>query len=238
MSKDITKLHPRAQIKLQQLLDACTKEGITLKVIECNRTVAEQNALYNKGRTAPGSIVTNCRGTDYKSMHQWGVAFDVGINMDTDNDGDIDITDIYCAKLLNRVGQIGQKIGLEWGGSWKTIVDKPHFQLPTWGSTAALLRKQYGTPEAFKKTWPKKQPAINIAKYSIATVIANNGLTLRKAKGKNLCGNRITAIPKNSKITILKKSAETQRINGVNYTMAKIQYNTYTGYVAQQYLKF
>ena len=96
----------------------------------------------------------------------------------------------------------------------------------------------YGTPEAFKKTWPKKQPAINITKYSIATVIANNGLTLRKAKGKNLCGNRITAIPKNSKITILKKSAETQRINGVNYTMAKIQYNTYTGYVAQQYLKF
>jgi peptidoglycan L-alanyl-D-glutamate endopeptidase CwlK len=27
------------------------------------------------------------------------------------------------------------ELGLEWGGSWKTIVDQPHFQLrPTWAS--------------------------------------------------------------------------------------------------------
>jgi peptidoglycan L-alanyl-D-glutamate endopeptidase CwlK len=26
-------------------------------------------------------------------------------------------------------------IGLEWGGSWKTIIDEPHFQLrPLWAS--------------------------------------------------------------------------------------------------------
>ena len=31
------------------------------------------------------------------------------------------------------VGVLGMDLGLEWGGSWKTIVDQPHFQLrPAW----------------------------------------------------------------------------------------------------------
>jgi peptidoglycan L-alanyl-D-glutamate endopeptidase CwlK len=31
------------------------------------------------------------------------------------------------------VGVIGMDLGLEWGGSWKTIIDQPHFQLrPEW----------------------------------------------------------------------------------------------------------
>ena len=33
-------------------------------------------------------------------------------------------------------GALGIDIGLEWGGSWKTIVDAPHFQLrPAWATT-------------------------------------------------------------------------------------------------------
>jgi len=27
------------------------------------------------------------------------------------------------------IGKLGKKQGLVWGGNWKTIVDKPHFQL-------------------------------------------------------------------------------------------------------------
>ena len=31
------------------------------------------------------------------------------------------------------VGALGMKLGLEWGGNWKTIQDEPHFQLrPEW----------------------------------------------------------------------------------------------------------
>jgi peptidoglycan L-alanyl-D-glutamate endopeptidase CwlK len=31
------------------------------------------------------------------------------------------------------VGVLGMDLGLEWGGSWKSIVDQPHFQLrPGW----------------------------------------------------------------------------------------------------------
>ena len=48
---------------------------------------------------------------------------------------------------------MGKEIGLEWGGDWRTPVDKPHFQLPYWGSTTEKLKKDYKTPEEFKKAW-------------------------------------------------------------------------------------
>ena len=44
------------------------------------RSKAEQDALYAQGRTKKGSIVTNAKGSDYSSQHQWGIAFDIAIN--------------------------------------------------------------------------------------------------------------------------------------------------------------
>lgn len=157
--RDITKLHPRLQDKFKLLQKKCAQKGIKIRATECLRTAKEQDALYAKGRTAPGSKVTNARGRDAKSMHQWGVAVDIVIDMDADKDGDIDIRDLYNVKLLNVVGKIGESIGLEWGGSWKSIVDKPHFQLPDWGSTPTKLKAMYGTPEKFIATWANKTKA-------------------------------------------------------------------------------
>ena len=157
--KDVTQLHPTLQKKIKELKKLCADNGITIRITECLRTVSEQDALYAKGRTKPGSKVTNCQGKSYSSMHQWGVAFDYVIDQDTDKDGDVDINDLYCAKLMNVVGKLGQSVGLEWGGSWKSIVDKPHFQLPDWGSTPAKLKAKYGTPAKFIATWANKTKA-------------------------------------------------------------------------------
>ena len=55
--------------------------------------------------------------------------------------------------FFSKVGAIGKSIGLEWGGDWKTPVDKPHFQRPDGGSTTKELKQQYGTPDEFEKTW-------------------------------------------------------------------------------------
>ncbi len=144
--RDRTKLHPRLQKKIDQLISECEKKGLKIQITECLRTVAEQDALYAKGRTAPGSIVTNARGSTYSSMHQWGVAFDFcrrdGKDAFDNRDG-----------FFDKVGRIGQSIGLEWGGGWKSIIDKPHFQLPDWGSGTSKLKGMYGTPERFMKTW-------------------------------------------------------------------------------------
>ena len=152
-----TDLHPDAQYLGLKLISECAKQGINILIGECVRTMAEQDALYAKGRTTSGNIVTKARGKTYSSMHQWGVAFDIYLNMDIDKDGKTsDDAFNNSTGMFERIGKIGQSIGLEWGGSWISIKDRPHFQLPDWGSTTTKLKKLYGTPDRFKATWSHK----------------------------------------------------------------------------------
>lgn len=144
--RNINKCHPRLIELSKKLVSACRGQGLIIGIGESFRTKEEQDALYAKGRTAPGNIVTNAKGSSYSSHHQWGTAFDIyrndGKGVYTDGDG-----------FFKKVGKIGKSIGLEWGGDWKSPVDKPHFQLPDWGSTTTKLKKMYGTPEKFMDTW-------------------------------------------------------------------------------------
>lgn len=152
--RNINALHPRLQAVIPKLIAECKKAGIIISIGECVRTVAEQDALYAKGRTAPGSVVTNCKGSTYSSMHQWGVAFDFYLSMDVDGDGKTNDDSFNNAKKhFQKVGAIGKGLGLEWGGEWTSPVDMPHFQLPDWGSTALKLKEQYGTPDKFMLSW-------------------------------------------------------------------------------------
>lgn len=154
--RDIKQLHPDLQKKLDQLITACKKEKITIKITECLRTTKEQDNLYAQGRTKPGKVVTNCSGKSYSSMHQWGVAADFCLSMDIDGDGNIsDDAFNNSKKTFNRVGAIAKSLGLIWGGDWKSIVDLPHVQLANWGDTTSKLKALYGTPDAFMKTWNK-----------------------------------------------------------------------------------
>ena len=150
IGRDITLCHPELQEKAEKLVSACKGYGLLIGIGECYRTVEEQDKLYAQGRTAPGSIVTNAKGSSYSSHHQWGTAFDIyrndGAGAYNDSDG-----------FFSKVGAIGVKIGLEWGGNWTSPVDKPHFQLPYWGSTTTMLKNLYGTPEEFKKTWSDEE---------------------------------------------------------------------------------
>lgn len=146
---DRKKLHPWLDHKLGLLLKECTREGIYLIVTEGFRTKKYQDALYAKGRTKPGSIVTNARGSSYSSQHMWGVAFDIAIN---------DSKRLYDDGLIGKVAEIAksEKVGLGWGGDWKSFPDTPHFYLKKWGSGTGELKATYGTPAKFKKTWRKK----------------------------------------------------------------------------------
>ena len=153
MSRDITMCHPQLQLLAIKLITECKKQGLIVKLGECFRSVAEQDALYAQGRTTKGSIVTNARGTSYSSMHQWGVAFDVIRN---DGKGAYNDSDNWFSK----VAKIGKSLGLEWGGDWTSPVDKPHFQLPQWGSTPTKLKKLYGNVNNFKKTWNQEEKIV------------------------------------------------------------------------------
>ena len=145
MGRDISVCHPRLQVLAIRLVDACERQGLKVKVTDCFRTREEQDALYAQGRTEPGNIVTNARGSSYSSHHMWGTAFDIcrndGRGAYEDGDG-----------FFSRVGAIGKGLGLEWGGDWTSPVDKPHFQLPDWGSTTAMLRTIYRTPDVFRRS--------------------------------------------------------------------------------------
>lgn len=155
--RDITALHPRLQVKLAQLREECAKNGIDILYSECLRTKEEQDALYAQGRTTPGNIVTNAKGSTYSSQHQWGIAADFYLDMDIDGDGNKkDDAFNNATQLFERVGQIAKSLGLGWGGDWTSIKDRPHLYLPDWGSTTTKLKQQYGTPEKFMSTW---QPA-------------------------------------------------------------------------------
>lgn len=144
--RDITQLHPKLQSLIPKLKTECEKQGLKIGISECLRTIAEQDALYAKGRTEKGSIVTNAKGSSYSSMHQWGVAFDFYRN---DGKGAYENGDNFFEK----VGRIGKTLGLIWGGDFNSIKDLPHFQLSDWGSTPAKLKADYKTPENFFKTW-------------------------------------------------------------------------------------
>ena len=176
---DLNKLHPFLKHKLLIFLKKCNKQGIFLIVTEGFRTVSRQNELYSLGRTKKGNIVTNAKGNEYKSQHQWGIAFDIAIN---------DPANLYNADLIKKAGNIGKTIGLAWGGDWISFKDFPHFYLKSWGTTTDLLRKIYKNPSNFKKTWK-------------AIVNKKNGLALwNKSRLKKL-----TTIEDKSTVKVLQK---------------------------------
>lgn len=159
--REVSALHPRLQEKIRIWQEQCRKNGLKIGIGECLRTAAEQDALYAQGRTKPGSIVTNAKGSTYSSQHQWGVAVDFYRN---DGKGAYNQADGF----FDKAGALAKTAGLGWGGDWKSPVDKPHLYLPDWGSTPAALKKQYQTPENFMKTW-KSQPAFATNRTYVAT---------------------------------------------------------------------
>lgn len=242
--RNVTQLHPELQKKVVKLQQECLKQGIKIKIGECVRTVAEQDALYAKGRTVAGSIVTNAKGSTYSSMHQWGVAFDFYLGMDVDKDGKTsDDAFNNATGLFNKVGAIGKELGLEWGGDWKSIKDLPHFQLPDWGSTSTKLKSMYGTPMKFMSTWNndklsgvknkptnthdisknQTEPARSMDKEYVGTYGVVNGLNLRAGAGFKK--SVIIPISKGSKV-----KCYGYYTNVGNNVWLYVSYGKYTGF--------
>lgn len=128
-------LDPDVKEKAEKLLELALAEGIELVITQTFRSPDEQAALYARGRTAPGVIVTNA--PPGYSWHEFRRAFDVAI---ADFPGDRTKKDLYDGPW-ERVGDLGESIGLEWGGRWKHP-DRPHFQLVPAGESLASMRKK------------------------------------------------------------------------------------------------
>lgn len=113
---------PRLADLIEQLSTRCIPEGFYIIVSQGLRTVEEQQALYDQGRTTPGKIVTNAPGGH--SWHNFGLAVDCDV---VEKDGKIDWNaDHPHWKTMER---IGVSLGLTSGANWIRLKDAPHFQL-------------------------------------------------------------------------------------------------------------
>lgn len=143
--KNIATLLLEVQPIARALVQKAAANGIIIKVISGLRTYAEQDALYAKGRTAPGPKVTNARGG--YSNHNFGIAFDVGVFSGSSY--------LPESPKYKAVGVLGMDLGLEWGGNWTSIVDQAHFQLrPIW----AVAMKERVMLAEFRSRIAKNQP--------------------------------------------------------------------------------
>ena len=142
----IAKLHPSVRDEVTTIIQECDKAltGVaTGRITQGLRTFAEQDALYQQGRTTPSKKVTNAKAG--QSIHNYGFAVDICLIIDgktasweTAKDWDNDkVADWYeCVKIF-------AKHGWEWGGNWKTFKDVPHFEKKGFNNwrTLAKLKK-------------------------------------------------------------------------------------------------
>ncbi len=118
----LKKIHPELASRIRAVVAALAPAGINIEVVQGLRTIAEQNELYKQGRTKKGPVVTNAKGG--QSNHNYGLAVDVVPFVNGQPQWNAP-NSVWMA-----IGHEGNKLGLEWGGSWKKFIDKPHLQLP------------------------------------------------------------------------------------------------------------
>lgn len=128
-SRALDDLLPQVRNRTQAFIDAARAQGIELRPICTYRDFAFQASLYAIGRTVPGEDVTASRPMGRtvtnsgpgESWHNWKCAVDLA---PFDAKGKPIWKD---AALWNRIGEMGESMGFEWGGRWKGV-DGPHFQ--------------------------------------------------------------------------------------------------------------
>jgi peptidoglycan LD-endopeptidase CwlK len=130
-SRSLDDLLPPVREAAQRLIDICAHAGIDVLVTSTYRDDEQQAALYAKGRTAPGQIVTNAKPGE--SFQNWRVALDF-----------CPIEDGKCAwndlAAFERVGVIAESLGFEWAGRWTgPMREEAHVQF-TGGLTLAQLQ--------------------------------------------------------------------------------------------------
>ncbi|OME69497.1 peptidase M15 [Paenibacillus sp. FSL A5-0031] len=141
----VTALHPIVFIKQTELIAETSKAGITILVTDGFRSSEEQNAIYAKGRTTEGKVVTQVQGGH--SYHNYGLAVDFALRT---KKGEVIWDMEYDGNKNGRsdwmeVVEIAKRLGFSWGGDWKNFPDYPHLQMD-FGYSINKLRKGHYPP--------------------------------------------------------------------------------------------
>ncbi len=115
VDRDPQHLHPTLRKRIEPALRDARKAGLNVAVYETLRTTERQSLLKKRGTTKLGGK---------EGLHTRGLAVDVVFR---------DKSGKWTWKAPKRdwqkLGAIGKKHGLTWGGDWKKFPDEPHFQL-------------------------------------------------------------------------------------------------------------
>lgn len=124
MITDVNALHPFFRDKVLDLIEQCEAKGIELAFVETYRTHAKQNEYKGMGKKYT-------RSGGGKSKHQYGLAVDVVpiVNGEAQWDNIV---------LWRKIGVIGERLGLRWGGRWRHPFDPGHFEWTGGLNTVAL----------------------------------------------------------------------------------------------------
>lgn len=114
--RDVSELAPNAQLAIRAFFYECHKAGINVFVTETYRSQGRQNYLYEQGRSRSGSVVTWTRSSRHTSRLAWDIAV-------------CPPQSLYDVSTLVRAGAIARKLGITWGGDWKSNIDRPHFEI-------------------------------------------------------------------------------------------------------------
>jgi hypothetical protein len=163
----LAKVHPALASTITSLDAKLRQRGIQIEVVQGLRTHAEQDRLFAQGRSKSGKRVTNARGG--QSNHNYGTAVDVAPS----KDGKIDWDDDDAFEVI---GQEGKSLGLEWGGDWRTFVDRPHLQIPAPPISALrVLYDKGGLPAVWQavKTPAQSGESVSAAKATETKPVGN-----------------------------------------------------------------
>lgn len=143
-AKNILTLNPKVRSHFERIVIDGTRIAKSMGaesyiMIGGSRTYKEQDALYAKGRTAGGSVVTNAKGG--YSNHNFGIAGDFGAF--GNGSSYIDNSNPALASKIHRAvaAWVKSNLPIEWGGDWSSFKDEPHFQYKTGLSTAQMRAK-------------------------------------------------------------------------------------------------
>lgn len=136
----ITALHPIVLAKQTELMAETSKIGITILITDGFRSSEEQDALYARGRSEDGPVVTQVQGGN--SYHNYGLAIDFALRTkkgaviwdmeyDGNKNGQADWMEVV---------EIAKRLGFSWGGDWENFPDYPHLQMDFGYSIRQLKR--------------------------------------------------------------------------------------------------
>lgn len=163
--KRIRLLHPAVRNEVNQAYtwvnNSLLGKNVRLRFTHTLRTPEEQDILYQQGRTINKDLngnnlkkVTNARA--WQSIHNYGLAFDFTLLVDTDGNGSFEtvswstVKDYDGDKQADWMEVVHQfkKLGWQWGGDWKKFPDYPHLE-KNYGLDWKALKLRYDSGDIF-----------------------------------------------------------------------------------------